>query len=93
MTALVGTRVDIGILNIIVVVSSGLGVGSGVSSVDVPTIGGEELVDLLKVPALGLRKHKVDDRNPTGVEDGKDDVGPPLDVLESARCELYDLHS
>lgn len=88
VAALVGARVGISVLDVSVTVSGSLGLSGSVGLVDVPAVGGEELVDLLEVPALGLGKHEVDDRDPASVEDGKDDVGLPLDVLESRGGEL-----
>lgn len=82
MAAFVGASVDMSVLDIVGPVSSSLGVGCGVDSVNVPAIGGKELVDLLEVSSLGLGKHEVNDGHPAGIEDGKDDIGLPLDVLK-----------
>jgi len=88
VAALLRARVGISVLDVSVAMSGGLGLSGSVGLVDVPAVGSEELVDLLEVPALGLGKHEVDDRDPAGVEDGKDDVGLPLDVLKGRGGEL-----
>lgn len=86
--ALVGASVDIVVLNVVVAVRSSLGVGGSVRVVNLPVVGGKELVDLLETPALCLREHEVDDGDPASIENGKDDVRLPADVLESAGGEF-----
>lgn len=45
-------------------------------------LGGEDAVDVFELEALGLRVKDVNDGDPAGVEDSKDDVRLPADVLD-----------
>jgi hypothetical protein len=50
----------------------------------------EELVDVFELKTLCLREEQVDNGNPGRVEDGKDDVCAPANVVDGRRCDLDD---
>lgn len=50
----------------------------------------EELIDVFQLQTLGLREEEVDDWNPGRVENGKDDICAPANVVDGSWRDLDD---
>jgi hypothetical protein len=49
----------------------------------------EQSIHVLQLQSLGFRKEEEDQRNPGGIEDGKNDVRLPADVVDGYGRDLH----